>query len=365
MTVSQRSPRDGVRHRPARALRTVTTVTTVTAAALALGLTACGSSGEGSGDDSAGSGGDFEPVSISHALGTAEITEKPERVVTLGQGSAETALALGTVPVGTESYEWGADGTGQLPWIHEELETEGVAEEDWPELLTPDDSGVSAEAVAALAPDVILAPWSGITQEQYDALSEIAPTVAYPEKAWTIDWRDQITTVATALGEKDRARELIDGIGDDFAAVREEHPEFAEHDFAFVYNQGASGDMGVFLPSEQRVAMVENLGLKIAPVVEDMKAQEKEGTDSAPFSLENTDLLDDVDLLFTFYSDPSNREEMEKLSTYGSIPAVRDGAVVAPTDNSFVTGSSMVNPLTVPWAIDRYVPMIGDAITHL
>ncbi|WP_312898707.1 iron-siderophore ABC transporter substrate-binding protein [Corynebacterium variabile] len=347
---------------PTRALRTAGSV--LAASTLVIGLAACGSDDD---DDSNGTSvnTDFEPVTISHALGEAEITEKPERVVTLGQGSAETALALGIVPVGTEEYEWGADESGQLPWIHEELEDEGFAEDDYPELISAGDNGVSAEEIAKLDPDVILAPWSGITAEQYDSLSALAPTVAYPEKPWTIDWKDQITTVATALGEKDRAEELIGGIEDQFATVREQNPEFADHDFAFIYNQGTTGDMGVFLPTEQRVAMVENLGLTVAPVVEDMKGQEKEGTDSATFSIETADRLNDVDLIFTFYSDEANRAEMEALPTYGAVSAIRKGAVVAPTENSLVTGSSIVNPLTVPWAIDRYVPMIKDAITHL
>ena len=223
---------------PKWAHRAVTSV--LAASTLVIGLAACGSDDDDSNGTSANT--DFEPVTISHALGEAEITEKPERVVTLGQGSAETALALGIVPVGTEEYEWGADESGQLPWIHEELENEGVAEDDYPELISAGDNGVSAEEIAKLDPDVILAPWSGITEEQYDSLSALAPTVAYPEKPWTIDWKDQITTVATAI---------------------------------------------------------------------------------------------------------------------------RKGTVVAPTENSFVTGSSIVNPLTVPWSIDRYVPMIKDAITRL
>lgn len=94
-----------------------------------------------------------------------------------------------------------------------------------------------------------------------------------------------------------------------------------------------------------------------------MKSREKEGTDSATFSLENADILDDVDVIFTFYSDPANRAEMEDVPTYGAVPAIRKGAVVAPTDNSFVTASSIINPLTVPWSIDRYVPMIRDALS--
>ncbi|WP_312977751.1 iron-siderophore ABC transporter substrate-binding protein [Corynebacterium sp.] len=301
----------------------------------------------------------FTPTTITHALGEAEITTKPERVVTLGQGSAETAIALGVTPVGTESYEWGADDSGQLPWIREAVEEEGG---ELPELITGGEE-VSAEEIAALEPDLVLAPWSGLTQDQYDQISAVAPTVAYPEHPWTIDWEDQITTIATALGEPDRAEDLINGTEDDFAAVRDDHPEFADHDFAFIYNQGPAQNMGVFLPSEQRAAMVANLGLKTAPVVEEMKDDEVVGTDSAQFSLEDADRLNDVDLIFTFYSDDANRREMHDNPVYGDVTAIRDGAEVAPTDQSFVTASSMINPLTVPWTLERYVPMIQEALS--
>lgn len=322
-------------------------------------LVACGSGA----DDSTGGGGGtghngFEPTTITHALGEAEITSRPERVVTLGQGSAETAIALGVVPVATERYDWGADDSGQLPWIREAVDDAGG---DLPELITGGEE-VSAEEIAALDPDLILAPWSGLSQDQYDQISEIAPTVAYPEHPWTIDWQDQIATVATALGETDRADELIDGIEDGFAAVRDEHPEFADHDFAFIYNQGPAENMGVFLPTEQRAAMVANLGFPVAPVVEEMKDDEVVGTDSAQFSLEDADRLNDVDLIFTFYSDDTNRREMHDNPVYGAVSAIRAGREVAPTDQSFVTASSMINPLTVPWTLERYIPMIQDAL---
>ncbi|WP_291479427.1 iron-siderophore ABC transporter substrate-binding protein [Corynebacterium sp.] len=324
-------------------------------------LVACSSGPGGDGTDgNSGGGGDggFEPVTVTHALGEAEITSEPRRVVTLGQGSAETAIALGVTPVATERYDWGADDTGQLPWIREAVEERG---DEMPELITGGEE-VNAEEIAALEPDLVLAPWSGLTQDQYDQISAVAPTVAYPEHPWTIDWKDQITTVATALGKPDRAAELIDGIDDDFAAARADNPDFADHDFAFIYNQGPAENMGVFLPTEQRAAMVANLGFPVAPVVEEMKDDEVVGTDSARFSLEDADRLDGVDLIFTFYSDETNRREMHANPVYGGITAIRDGAEVAPTDPSFVTGSSMINPLTVPWALERYIPMIRDAL---
>lgn len=47
---------------------------------------------------------------------------------------------------------------------------------------------------------------------------------------------------------------------------------------------------------------------------------------------------------------------------YASIPAIKQGAVVAGEDNAFVTASSMINPLTVPYTLERYPKMIDKAI---
>ncbi|MBQ1081424.1 MULTISPECIES: iron-siderophore ABC transporter substrate-binding protein [unclassified Nocardiopsis] len=320
--------------------------------ALALGLAACGTDGEDTPSE-ANADGTF-PVTIESALGTAEIPERPERVVTLGQGSAETAIALGTVPVGIESYEWGSDDTGYLPWIHEAVTESG---EELPEQFAGADD-IDFEAIIELAPDVILAPWSGVTQEQYDILTDIAPTVAYPDLAWSTDWDEQIEIIGRALGQPEEAGDLVTEIEGRFEEASADNPEFADLTFSYVYTDGP-GTLGVFLPDEQRVAMVRGLGLQVDPVVETFP--ETEGTDSALIGLENADQFGDSDLIFTFYSDPETRAEIESQDLYGSIPAIERGSVVTSDDNSFVTASSLINPLTVPWVIDRYVPLIEEA----
>ncbi|GAB2895567.1 iron-siderophore ABC transporter substrate-binding protein [Streptomyces mayteni] len=337
---------------------------TAAATAAALALSGCSSddgeeSSGGSGDsgDSAQSEGAF-PVTIESALGAATIEEQPERVVTLGQGSAETAIALGHTPVGIESYEWGSDDTGYLPWIHEavteagdELPTQFAGAED-----------IDFEAIIELEPDVILAPWSGITQDDFDVLSDIAPTVAYPDLAWSTNWDEQIEIIATALGQPDEAAGLISGIDDQLAEAAATRPEYADVSFSYVYTSGP-GTLGVFLPEEQRVAMVSGLGLTVDPVVDTF--EETEGTDSALIGLENADQLADSDLVFTFYTDAETRQEIEAQPLYAAIPAVERGSVVASDDNSFVTASSIINPLTVPWVIDRYLPLIDEAVATI
>lgn len=322
--------------------------------AAALVVAGCGSSEPST--ESADS--DFETVTIEHALGTAVITAEPERIVTLGQGSAETAIALGTVPVGIEAYEWGSDETGYLPWIHDAITDRGA---QLPVQFTGG-SEIDIEAVAKLDPDLILAPWSGVTQQQYDALSALAPTVAYAEKAWTTTWEDQIRVIGKAMGKAPESDQEIAKIKAQFADATAAHPEYADVSFSFVYNTGP-GTLGVFFPDEQRVAMVRGLGLQVDPIVNTLP--ETEGTDSALIGLENAHLLKDSDLLFTFYSDDANRAEIEAQPVYRQIPAIARGSVVAPEDQSFVTGSSMINPLTVPWSLERYVPMIDGAVAQL
>ena len=328
------------------------------ATVLTLGLVACGGSDTGGGGESAPSADGAFPVSIESALGVAEITEAPERIVTLGQGSAETAIALGTVPVGIESYEWGSDETGYLPWIHEAVTEAG---EELPVQFTGGED-IDFEAVIELEPDVILAPWSGITQEQYDILSDIAPTVAYPDLPWSTDWDQQIEIIGEALGRSEEAQGLIDDIERQFEEAAASRPEYADLTFSYIYTDGP-GTLGVFMPDEQRVAMVRGLGLQVDPVVETLP--ETEGTDSAVIGLENADKLKDSDLIFTFYTDAETREEIEAQELYASIPAIERGSVVVSDDTSFVTASSIINPLTVPWVLDRYLPLIDEAVEAL
>ena len=327
--------------------------TTALLLATPLALAGCGSDSGSDADATSSGDGDF-PVSIKSSLGTAEITEKPEKVVTLGQGSTETSIALGTIPVGMEEYAWAADKSGYTPWVNEAVKDEGGK---LPEFVGAGEE-LDMEKILELEPDVILAPWSGITQEQYDSLSEIAPTVAYPDQAWSIDWDEQIEIIGKALGQEDDAAELVEDLDTQLADEAKKHPDWKNYTFSYVYT--TPDTLGVFKPTEQRADMVRKLGLKSDPAID--KMEETEGTDSAVIGYENADQLNDSDLIFTFYSDPKAKKQAMSNKLYASIPAIKSGAVVSSTDNSFVTASSMINPLTVPYALETYPEMIDAAI---
>ena len=153
--------------------------------------TRAGSDGDAGADESA------FPVTIEHVYGTTTIEERPENVATVAWANHEVPLALGIVPVGMSKATWGDDDDdGVLPWVEDQLAGLGAATP----VLFDETDGIDFEAVADTDPDVILASYSGITQEEYDTLSSIAPTIAYPEVAWGTSMNDMIRMNSAALG---------------------------------------------------------------------------------------------------------------------------------------------------------------------
>src|SRR5690606_41626252 len=121
------------------------------------------------------------PVTIEHAFGETTIEEEPKRVATLGWTDHDHALALGVVPVGATKLTWGGNEEGSTDWFDAAL-----ADIDGAKAPTryADADGAPVAEIAALDPDLILATNSGITEEEYDKLSEIADVVVYPEAPW-------------------------------------------------------------------------------------------------------------------------------------------------------------------------------------
>jgi len=341
--------------------RTRMTVLTTTAvgAVLALVLTGCssGSAVDGSAgvatDPGNASTSSF-PVNIKSALGTATIPSEPRRIVTIGWGSADTVVALGTTPVGVEAASWGGDSDGYFPWVRGAIEARGDA---LPEVFNvyPE---IDVEAVLALQPDLILAPQSGLSAAEYATLSAFAPTVAFPEEAWRTGWAEQISIIGTALGKPAEAEGLIEGINTELAATAAEHPEFAELSFAYVYS-AEPGALNLYQAGDPRVDLIAGLGLSIDTTVAEIPITP--GTFSSTVGLERADLLNDVDVLFTWYNDTANQAAIEAQPLFAQIPAVTRGAYVPNADNQLAMASSMVTPLSVPWALSAYVPMITAA----
>ena len=181
-------------------------------------LVACGGDDGGDAAPVAGGGAGF-PVTLTNTFGTTTIPKKPERIVTLGWNAQDVVYALGETPVGMPKVTYGPTAAGVTAWDADKFDPAKT------ELLDTSDK-VPFEKIAALKPDVILAPYEGFDAATYKTLSDIAPTVAYPGAPWQTTWQDQTLLVGEALGKKAEAEKLIAVIKDKSAQVASEHPEF-------------------------------------------------------------------------------------------------------------------------------------------
>ena len=170
------------------------------AAVLALALSACSTGASGSSESgassSAGADASVFPVTIKHVYGDTVISKVPTRVATLGWSDQDFALALGVAPVGAVKVTWGGNAKLSTPWYDAKLASLGASEPT----RYDDADGAPIEEIAKLTPDLILATNSGVTKEEYDKLSKIAPVVAYPGEAWGTPWQTSLYMVSKALG---------------------------------------------------------------------------------------------------------------------------------------------------------------------
>ncbi|MEJ3403446.1 iron-siderophore ABC transporter substrate-binding protein [Rathayibacter sp. YIM 133350] len=324
----------------------------VVAAAAALALTGCASGG-GATSSTPAAGGDAFPVSFDSNFGTTKIDAQPKRVATWGWGSTEAALAVGVVPVAIAQQTYGANSDGVLPWVAKKLDELGAKT---PAILTDDGETVPYEEVIKARPDVILAPYSGLTKEQFDTLSDIAPVVAFTGEAWTTPWRDVITTVGKALGKADKAKDVLASLDDTLSQQADAHPELAGKSVAAVWD--VSGTFYVYKEADPRVEFLTNLGLKVAPAVKKLDNGDQ------PFyytlSYEQLDKLDS-DIVVSYSDNQEAADAFLASPTMQALPAVARGAVAQVVGTEFVAAVSPPTALSLTWGLDDLVSALSAA----
>lgn len=328
--------------------------TAAVAGAAALTLAAC-SSGP---SDASGAQAEEGTIVIEHALGTTEIPENPERIATVNWANHEVPLALGVVPVGMAAANFGDDdGNGLLPWVEERLDELGG---ETPVLFDETD-GIDFEAVADTDPDVILASYSGLTQEDYDTLSEIAPTVAYPEAAWSTSWRDVIRYNAKGMGMEQEGDELVADLESEIQKTAAAHPALEGKTAMFVTHVDTSdlSTVNFYTSNDTRAAFFEDLGLETpAAVAEASEAGEFSGSVSA----EQVDVFDDVDLIVT-YGDQELVDTLQADPLLSQMPAIKNNAIVFLDGEGPLGTAANPTPLSISWVLEDYVSLMDEAVT--
>jgi iron complex transport system substrate-binding protein len=308
-------------------------------------MAACGSGDDGPAAASAPSSGGAFPVTVSTAFGDVEVPEEPQRVVALGWGDAETALALGVQPVGASDWlAFGGEGVG--PWA------EGRYDEA-PEIIETLEPGL--EAVAALEPDLILDTRSPATPERHEALSAIAPTIGQPEgvDAYLTTWQQQLDLVGQALGRTGEAEQLRGDLEQRIADTAAANPAFDGTEVAV--GAYSSEGFGAYVRGDTRVDFMESLGFTNEPAVQDLATE----SFFVPVSDEQVTLLDaPLTVVFPIFVDPSQITGNPLWQTLGS---VQQGNAVL-LDETLANAFSSGTVLGTGYALDNAVPLFAEAL---
>ena len=339
------------------------------AAAASLALAGCASSDTPSGTEETGQASpdasgasDQFPVTIEHAFGETVVQAEPERVATWGWGSTEAAIAVGVYPVAVAEQTWTVGEGNLLPWVEEAYDAAGV---EHPTVLTDAESGASVpyEEFVEAEPDLIVAPYSGITQEQYDVLSDIAPVVAYPDTPWQTPWDQIITITADSLGRSAAGADVVADIEQYLADEAAAHPEFEGKTFAAIVDSPESGMIYVYKSADPRAGFLEGLGLKIAPAVDELAPDD--GEFFYTLSYEELDKLDS-DIVVSYTYTEEQAKELPTKPELQALPAVKDGKLVQQVGQVPVSAVSPPTALSVKYqdGMPRLIDALADVLAE-
>lgn len=340
-------------------LRRTSALAAVASVAL-LGLTACStgsSDADGAADPQANTSADADafPVTIETSFGDVTIDEEPERVVTLGV-DGDNAVALGVAPIAVEKITFGGNAEGRTDWFDEGLAEIDGAEQ--PELLDTTD-GIPTADIIALEPDVVLATNSGLTQADFDTLTDAGiDVVGYPGVQWTTTWHQSIDMVGQALGRSERAAEVEADLEGQFEAAAEEYPQLVGASFIWAYFTPTDlSTIGVYATADNRPAILAELGMVNPPVVADAPA------DSFYFdvSAEQAATLD-ADVIISYGTSTEEAEQIVADPLISQIPPVASGNYVVSLEPNDTLGFSFPSVLGIPAAFERFLPMLAEAV---
>jgi iron complex transport system substrate-binding protein len=293
------------------------------------------------------------PVTITHAFGETVIPATPHRIVTWGWATQDAVIALGEVPVGIPFFGYGGDANGALSWTKQGVAALGA---EFPTILPDTGREPPIEAIAALHPDLILAVYSGLTEDQYKLLSGIAPVVAFPDTPWDTSWQDTITITGQAMGKSAEAEALVADLEQFIADETARYPELAGATFAAIAEW--DGQINVYGNLDSRVRFLVDAGLASAPSV----AELAKGQDLYfMLSFENLDQLT-ADVVVSYFETPEAEAAFFGNSVIALAPQVASGAVAHVVGAELINAVSPPSALSLKWGYPQYVKLIADAV---
>jgi iron complex transport system substrate-binding protein len=313
---------------------------------LVLGVAGCGGgeSGERAGADSG------ETRVVEHKYGSTEVSGTPKRVATVGLSDHDPVLAIGVKPIAVTEW-YGAFPYATWPWAQDAL---GEAE---PEVMPRNNDRINFELLATFEPDLIIGQYSGMSRDDYETASRIAPTIAqsgeYPD--YGAPWQAVTRTIGLALRRRGRAEELISGVEERFAEVSQDYPQF----------EGKAAVVGEFFEtffvrsaSDPRTRFLTSLGFVLPEEIAELTGDR----DGADISEEQLRLLDRDLLLWNIGFYPQLEGELADNEIYQQLDVPREGRDIFLTDEVLSGALTWSTVLSIPFALDKLAPRLAAAV---
>jgi iron complex transport system substrate-binding protein len=294
------------------------------------------------------------PVTIDHKYGATTVPGQPKRVAVVGLMEQDALLALGIVPVATTEWFGGYPG-GIWPWAKDKLGAAAL-----PVVLSYTD-GIQFEKVAALEPDLIVAMYSAITEDDYATLSKIAPTIAQPKSSsidWAASWQEVTTTLGLAVGQPDKAKELVKDTDALLAKYAADNPTFA----------GKTGLVAtpyegfyVYGAKDPRGQLLQSLGFVMPEGLDAVSGKEFGGN----VSKERTDLLDVDALVWLLDKYDTDKKKIDGNALYTALEVSkqdRDIFIAGDKEKAYYGATSFITVLSMPTLLDGLVPQLAAAV---
>ncbi|HTY27306.1 MAG TPA: ABC transporter substrate-binding protein, partial [Mycobacterium sp.] len=285
-------------------------------------------------------------VTVKHIFGETTIPAPPKRVVSAGFTEQDDLLAVGVVPIAVTNW-FGDQPFAVWPWATAKL---GGAR---PVLLNLD-NGIQVDQIAKLKPDLIVAVNAGLDADTYQKLSAIAPTVAQSDgDAFFEPWKDQATTVATAVFQADKMKQLITDVDNKFADVAKNNAGFKDKKALLLAGSFYDNTLTA-TRSGWRTEFLTTMGFQISDGISTFAVDDHRAAiprDKLADALEGADVL--------IWSTESDADQAALLA---------DPAIAALGNRNVFTGKDLAgaiafaSPLSYPVVADQLPPLLSPAL---
>ncbi len=295
------------------------------------------------------------PKIVNHVWGSTELESQPQRIVTLGWSNQDVLLALGFAPVGTARANWGAvNEFGLLPWTYSAYVDLGVKNPN----VFDDVDGTDFEAVAQSNPDAIIATYSGMPEDEYKLLSQIAPTIPYLNTAWSSNWKENVRDISDIMGMREEGEKIISESEEAIFKAKSLYPNLDGKKGILLWINPT--DLSIYYtygPTDPRGSYLLDLGFAYPDAI--MSYFTDDSSFSATLSSDNIEELYDLDFII-IYGDDKSVEALEADPLFSQVPAVKNHHVVALEDGTELTAAINPTVLSIEATVEDFLATIDS-----